>query len=326
MWSRFAAAFSLFLLSPLIAEYLLGSLPMSMIVILPVMALMYGGGAVVIRELVRRTGRGWPSIILLATAYGLIEEGLVDQSLFNPNYLHLRLLDYGFVPALGTSLVWAIYVIALHMFWSISVPIGMTESLFKNKRDTPWLGTIGLVVFGLLYLAGATLVFVFTNKSLPFMASPAQLGGTAALVVVLVIAAFAWPKPHATGGKAPQPMLLFSVPLVLGSAFILSEFFAPGLHLAPAVAAALLFGLEALMCLFMLVFTRGKAWSDVQRFALMAGGLSVYIWCGFKTDFTLHGVADLPAHTVIAVLFVALLLFAGWRSTKVPKAAVTDTH
>ena len=60
---------------------------------------MYGTGAVFIRELVRHTRRGWPSLILLATAYGFVEEGCVTQSLFNPNYLHLRLLDYGYAPS-----------------------------------------------------------------------------------------------------------------------------------------------------------------------------------------------------------------------------------
>ena len=318
MWGRLAAVFSLFVLSPLIAEYLLGSLPMSMIAILPVMALMYGSGAVIIRELVRQSGRGWPSIILLATAYGLIEEGLVDQSLFNPNYLHLRLLDYGFIPAIGTSLVWAIYVIGLHIFWSIATPVGLTETLFKDKRDTPWLGKIGIAVFVLLFLAGSGLVATFTYKSLPFMASPAQLGGTAAIVLGLVAAAFLWPKrSEATMGPAPHPAFLFAVPLALGSAFILSEFLAQSfVHLPPEGAAAILAGLEVAMFLFMLVFTRGRAWSDSQRFALMAGALGVYVWCGFKTDFTLHGASDLPAHAVIAALFVALLAFAGWRSLK----------
>ncbi len=316
MWGRLAAVISLMVLSPLIAEYLLGSLPMSMIAILPVMMLMYGAGAVVIRELARQTGRGWPTIILLATAYGFIEEGLVDQSLFNPNYLHLRLLDYGFIPAIGTSLVWAIYVIGLHMFWSISVPAGLTETLFRDKRDAPWLGRIGLGIFMVLFLAGAAMVAFFTWKQMPFMASPAQLGGTAAIALALIVAAFVWPKrTETTTGKAPHPLVLFAVPMVLGSAFILSEYAAQGIKDLPAgVAAGALFGLEALMLLFMAVFTRGRAWTDVQRFALMAGGLSVYIWCGFKTDMTLHGTADLPAHAALAAVFVALTLFAGWRA------------
>ena len=135
MWRRLPAVLSLFVLSPLVAEYLLGSLPVAMIGILPVMALMYGSAAVLIREIARRAGRGWPSIALLACAYGFIEEGLVTQSLFNPNYLGLRLLDFGFIPALGTALPWLIYVISIHVVWSICVPIGLAESLFPAKRD-----------------------------------------------------------------------------------------------------------------------------------------------------------------------------------------------
>ncbi len=56
MWGRLLAVVCLFFLSPLIAEYLLGSLPLTMIAILPVMALLYGSGAVLIRELVRHPG------------------------------------------------------------------------------------------------------------------------------------------------------------------------------------------------------------------------------------------------------------------------------
>jgi hypothetical protein len=65
------------------------------------MAPMYGGGALVIREAVRRAGRGWPSILALGLAYGVLEEGLVTQSLFNRDYAGLRLLDPAYIPALG---------------------------------------------------------------------------------------------------------------------------------------------------------------------------------------------------------------------------------
>src|SRR4051794_25897729 len=106
-------ALCLFVASPLIGEYLLGSLPASMLPLLPLMAAMYGSGAILIREWVRRTGRGWPSIVVLATAYGFFEEGFVTQSLFNPNYLHLRLLDYGWLPQLGIALPWTLYVVTI---------------------------------------------------------------------------------------------------------------------------------------------------------------------------------------------------------------------
>ena len=77
--------------APLVAEFLLGDLPIKLLPALIVLAPMYGGGALLIRETVRRTGRGWPSILLLGMAYAIFEEAFTTQSLFNPNYLRLNL-------------------------------------------------------------------------------------------------------------------------------------------------------------------------------------------------------------------------------------------
>jgi hypothetical protein len=322
MWRRLPAALSLFFLSPLIAEYLLGSLPISMIAILPLMAAMYGSGALLIREAVRRTGRGWPSLILLATAYGLVEEGLITQSLFNPNYLHLRLLDFGYVAWLGTGLPWLVYVISIHVVWSLSIPIGMSEVLFKNKRDQPWLGPVGIGVFALLFLAGSALIASYTYKSLPFMASPRQFAVTGAAVAALVIAAFLMPKTASPSDRhAPNPLILFGAAFGAGSALMLVEQLAAhGWHWPwPACLIAMLL-IEAAFVAFMIVMTRGRRWSDAQRCGLMSGGLLVYVWVGFVTDKDLHGTADLPAHAVIACLFILLL---GWTWTVALRPART---
>ena len=101
---RIAPALVLLVLSPLVAEFLLGDFSIRQIGLIVVLLPQYGGGALLVRETTRRAGISWPSIILLALAYALIEEGFTTQSLFNPNYAGLRLLDYGFIPALGTSL------------------------------------------------------------------------------------------------------------------------------------------------------------------------------------------------------------------------------
>ena len=127
----------LVVLSPLVAEYLSGSLPAAMITILPLMAAMYGSGAVLIREAAVRGRGGWPVIALLGAAYGVVEEGWVDQSLFNPDFEGLRLLDFGYVAALGTGIPWLIYVIAIHVVWSIATPIALTNCLFPARRSEP---------------------------------------------------------------------------------------------------------------------------------------------------------------------------------------------
>jgi hypothetical protein len=315
---RWLAVLTLMILSPLVAEYLLGSMAVSMLPILPVMMLMYGTGAVLVRDIVRRAGKGWPSLILLATAYGFIEEGLVTQSLFNPNYLHLRLLDFGFIPAIGSSPVWAIYVLALHMFWSISVPIGFTECLFPARRATPWLGPISTGVLGLLFLSGAGLVAAFTYKQLPFMATPAQIIGVLIIVAALVTAALLWPKPAApTRGQAPHPAVLFLMSFVPGSLFVASEYYGRGvLHVTWPGAVALLAGCEVLALALMVVLTRGRAWTGAQRFALMAGAFAVYVWFGFPTDIALHSRGDLPAHMVLVAVMLVIAAIAGVKAVR----------
>src|SRR5690625_6437332 len=74
---RFAAVLTLVLLAPFTGELLLGNLPADpagwAVMLIPLI-LLYGGGALLIREVARRLGRGYPTMLLLAIAYGLIEE------------------------------------------------------------------------------------------------------------------------------------------------------------------------------------------------------------------------------------------------------------
>ncbi len=83
LFRRVAPALGLGLLSPWVAEFLLGHVAIDGYRILFYLGPLYAGGAILIREVTRRAGRGWPTIFLLALAYGLIEEGLVTQSLFS---------------------------------------------------------------------------------------------------------------------------------------------------------------------------------------------------------------------------------------------------
>src|SRR5690625_6863211 len=46
------------------------------------LAPLYGGAALLIREITVRTGRGWPARLILAAAFGLAMPGIVDLSMF----------------------------------------------------------------------------------------------------------------------------------------------------------------------------------------------------------------------------------------------------
>src|SRR5580704_4845500 len=150
-------ALALFFVAPLVAEFLLGNLPIKLLPALVVLAPMYGGGALLIREVARRTGRGWASILLLGMAYAIVEEAFTTQSLFNPNYLKLNLglLTPAFIPALGISAWWTLWMFMVHGIWSISTPIALVEACVPDRARTPWLGRVGLGVVTVVFLFGA---------------------------------------------------------------------------------------------------------------------------------------------------------------------------
>ncbi|HEY0797366.1 MAG TPA: hypothetical protein VGD64_16455 [Acidisarcina sp.] len=171
---RVAPAVCLLFLAPLVAEFLLGNLPIKLLPALVVLAPLYGGGALLIRELVRRTDHGWPSIILLGMAYTLVEEGFTTQSLFNPDYLLMKmhLLQPGYISQLGIGAWWTLFMFNLHTVWSIATPIALVEAAVPQRATEPWLGRTGLIVTALLFAAGvigSTFLTIKKDHSSPRM-------------------------------------------------------------------------------------------------------------------------------------------------------------
>src|SRR5665213_2009011 len=153
---RIAPALALLILAPLVAEFLVGDFSVRQLGFVIAFIPQYGGGAILVREIARRARRGWPTIMLLALAYALIQEGFTTQTLFNPGYAGQRLLDYGYIPALGTSLDWTVFVLTLHVIWSIGSCVAIAEPLAGERWSEPWLGRAGLAIVSLLLLAGCT--------------------------------------------------------------------------------------------------------------------------------------------------------------------------
>src|SRR5215469_11340346 len=174
---RFLAVIVLILMAPLVAEVLPGSTPIASPALLLSDMLIYGSGALLIRELVRHRGRGWPSILLLGAAYGLIEEGLALQSLFNPAYGHVS--QWG-ARLLGINGAYTEVVIITHAVWSAAIPILLTDLLFPARRTSPYLRRAGQIVTGIWYLLGVALLGLFARTTYPYEVPPLLLG----LVVV----------------------------------------------------------------------------------------------------------------------------------------------
>ncbi|GIJ76068.1 hypothetical protein Xph01_05000 [Micromonospora phaseoli] len=216
MWRRLLPVVALLLLAPWAAECSWGGFAgADMLLVVIVLAPMYGGAAVLIREAARRTGGGWPMIVLLAAGFGVVQAGLVDQSLFNPDYLadtefaELSAADRTRIPVLGVSAQEVVGFLGNHVALTICAPIAVVESyLSPTRRLRPWLRTPGLITVTLLYLLGSLAVFADDSGRKGFLASPGQLAGAAAVVLTLVVVA-ALPRwrrrPAPASATAPRP-------------------------------------------------------------------------------------------------------------------------
>jgi len=317
------AAICLFFLAPLVAEYLLGDIPLSNLGAMVALAPMYGGGALLIRELVRRTRRGWPTFLLLALAYAAMEEALLTQSLFNPHFMGFDLLGYGYIPALGTALPWLIYVLGIHVIWSMAVPIGLTEALFPAPEQQPWLGRIGLCIAVLLLIAGGMTVALFQRQGDPFRNSPMQVAVSLLLIALLVIAAFRLPRP--APATSPQPAPAASVgpaAALLGSTLLLVYSLGKGRAWPwPATASAELIAVGLLILLFWWS-TRIRTWTPMTAWGAAAGGVLVYAAYGYVIQHAFGHDYDMIGHSVLVGLFVLLTLGAGFKVARRRPAAV----
>lgn len=298
LWARVAPALVLVVLSPLVAEFLLGDFSVRQLYLLIVLLPLYGGGALLIREVTRRAGRGWPTMVLLAIAYGIFEEGVTTMSLFNPDYAGQHLLRYGFVPALGTSFAWDAFVVAIHVVFSISTPILIAEGVAGRRRTEPWLKTPGLVVAVALFALGAVVDTGFQVATSRFVASPGQLIVVVALVVVLIVTAFAAFPRRVRRSPEPgswRPWLAFPVVLGLLSAFELARHLLPATGAPAAWLVVLMLVLPAGVGAVALAGSRRAGWAPMGCLAVASGAVGTYAWLSVTTF--LQGRTDLGART-----------------------------
>jgi hypothetical protein len=332
--SHWGLVTGLFLLAPLVSEYLLGLMSLAQLPLLLLLGPFYGGAAILIREVSRRRGLGWPGIFGLALAYAVIEEGLVIQSLFNPNFMELRLLDYGYVPALGMGAWWTVYVLGIHSMWSIAVPIALMESLSPAVRHASWLRTRWIPVIAVLFLAACAVNFFFTHRD-GFMATTAQLAACCAVIGGLIWFALSRSRSGAKSASfrsVPRPTVVGGVAFLIGSAFMLLLLAGvllggaiPGLpvsglirnDLPVVVTVTAQLSILATGIVIIWNWSRRPDWTRVHELAVAGGMLLAYAWYGIVQVLLSHdrGPVDLIGQIGLATAAIMLLRFSYRRTS-----------
>jgi hypothetical protein len=167
---------------------------------------LYGAPALLVRDLVRRAGWGWPSMLALFAALGVVEAGLIDQSLLSADYMGYEGWEENraptLLPALGISGYDALSFVGGHMIFSFGAPIALAEAWTPRRARIPWLGGIGSVIAVLAYLLAAGLILGDPQSR---TGSAAQLLGAGGTVVVLVLIGAALGRRHRAQPARPDP-------------------------------------------------------------------------------------------------------------------------
>ncbi len=310
--SYFAPVLVLIVLAPTIAEVLLGNVLFNSTFVwqLVIDTVLYGSGAILVREVARHRHLGWLGIVVLALAYGVVEEGLVLQSLFNPHFPGLESIgSYGRL--FGVNWFWAPYVLGLHTVWSITLPILLTELLFPRLQSRPWLGRAGLGIDAPVYVLICLFLWQAFRSYSHYSASPIELIYTALLVVAIVLLAlFVVPRLAAEpgSGKAPVPWLVGLMAFLAALLFSGLFLFLPTLPGIPSPLSILLYvALYVAVAILVWRWASQRLWSSRHLVAMASGALIETMVFGF-----LLVSRGSPADLMLHVVLCAILLLGLW--------------
>jgi len=160
----------LILLTPGIPEYLSASSQLTALVINPFGFLfqlganigLYGSGVILIREAMIRWKKGWASVFLLGTAYGIFEEGLTLWTLFYSNADPVGTLGY-YGHWLGVNWVWTMGLLIFHSVYSIGLPIFLFGLAFPELKSKSLVSGLGVKFVFLALTVDSVLLYIFVS-------------------------------------------------------------------------------------------------------------------------------------------------------------------
>jgi hypothetical protein len=314
-------ALVLFLLSPSIGELLSGSAPPAEFFTpfgLLILLSLYGGGALVVRELKVRWGKGMGSLLLLGAAYGILEEGLMVASFFNPSWPDLgQMAVYG--RWLEVNWVWSVMLTIYHAVYSIAIPILLVELAYPDRRDDRWLGDkmfkrVALLL-GTVVVVGLLLFSALQNYW------PPALQYLLSVLAMLGVGYTAYRLPSTWRGDGirplPGPRRLWFLGTVATFAFFLGFWLMP--ELLPVWPAGILFGpLLVLLAIKLLGSYDWKGPHDREVLALVAGLLMFFIVTSPIQEMDATRTDNTTGMTLVGLITIILLLYLKMRVWKSP--------
>ncbi len=325
---RALPALTLMIMAPLIAEVLPGATRISSIFVFPIEIVIWGGGAVMARYFVRRLRLGWGNLLLLALALAVAEECLIQQTSFAPLVIKLKGVEYG--REWGFNYVYFVWAMLYEALFVVLVPVGLTELIFRDRKNQPWLSGWGIGTICVLFIPACRAAwFGWTQIArtqvfhMPAYTLPLPLAGAGAAAVAVLVFAALGPARRLLAAPArpltpPHPLVLFGLGVLVSVAVfgieIVAFGIAPQVPTAAPVAAGI--GLAFAIAATAPRFMADARWSAAHDVGALYGatlGNFAVMFLAFQgaAPLDLYGKIVLDAAAVL--LMVWLMLARGGR-------------
>jgi hypothetical protein len=260
---------------------------------------LYGGGALVIREVTVRWNKRWASVLLLGGVYAIVEEGYGTRNMMDPTGSNVGTYDL-FSHWLGINWIPFVPVTLFHAVFSIAFMILLVELLFPATRGKRLVGNAGLAgAFVALGLASTTMAIAE-----PYIPSWPVIAFFAALSLTYVVVAYLVPR-DLLSSKSLRPDCPEWMFFVVGASFVAEVFLLIiGPHSLPAAVLVGFFCASALLFLYLLVRYTGRDHNEVRKIDFCLGMVGFMVPIDIIATLT----GDLGV-LVVTALALALLLY-----------------
>jgi hypothetical protein len=283
------------------------------------LVLLYGCGTLLIREAMVRWNLQW-SVIFLAVAYGIVEEGLMVKSYFNPGWVDMGVLS-GYGMYFGVQWTWTIMLTFYHATISTLIPIALVGMYWPEYARVPLLKKKGLrlVSAGLVFIPLLGMMFMGTwdnGKMIPFHPHPLLLIGGTAVVAMLTLLAYRYRNSRVTTFRfLVLPQLVFGI---VGFMFQSLNLILPNLLAEIGTSGIITIAIQLVLFASALLFATHQVyhWNVTKRHitALVSGSLSFFILFAVIQECN-PGMNPDPTQGMLLVGVVSLVLLALWRRT-----------
>jgi hypothetical protein len=248
---------------------------------------------------------------------------LIQQTSLAPMVIKLKGVEYA--RAFGVNYVYLLWALIYESLFVVFIPVGLSELVFRRRREEGWLNGVGAAIIGLLFLqAGFLAWFTWTHIArtkvfhLEVYNPPlSQVAIAVAAIVVLILLAIG-PAPQSLTQKwramrPPHPLALFllsglATAVVFGLVLL-------GFGIQPAFPpAAVPIGLilAVLMVVFVPRFYAHETWNVWHEVGILYGAIIANVGV-FFVGFIGAAPIDFYGKVVLDSIAVMLLVWLAVR-------------